>query len=1004
MRPSRLIHGLSAGLLALLVLAGAAGDAGAHDKVGANLNFIGDFRRNHEFVDVVKQSRRLLKLGTFDDQSNANLAPLGADGWPTTDFRILAMAAQQDTAALAGTYKIVFNGSANLATGGEGTITNKVFTAGTNTTTADLNFPAGAQNLIVDFTSTGGTVKNVRIIRPGYDPGDPPLLHTPWRNHAQRFPVLRFLDWTRTNGNRSIAWADRTTNEKLKTEAYIARWETVIAAANAMGTDAWINVPVQANDEYVTELATLFRDTLDPSLNLYVEYGNELWNFSIRDFDMDTINGGTFFNGATVNRDLAAASPGGSPLRYDGESNATTLGFRRVALRLKEISDIFRSVWGTPAINTRVRPVLAGQMANSFIVSEGLRMIDEGLDVRPDTVFYAISGAPYIFPSAIPDGNSDEGAGLTSEQILNGLAQGVANAPNENAYQYLTHAGLGAWYGLKVVAYEAGFDNFGSNTIAAKREANLAPAIRNICRALVDQWHGFGFEHILWFNSGADSYDTPFGMWPLVEDMSNQAVPKNQCIDDVLAAPLPAITIGTPVVGAAIAGHDYRGASPTTGALSGLDSNFGFPGFVEYLLRADVAGTYKLVFTGNAPSGESFRLKLNNATVSANVSLPTSNGNSVTINVTLRKGLNAMRIERAVGASWSIASFAFTPPSRIHPDFDASGKADLPFANADGRAAIWLMDGLATTATQELIGPATGWSIVQLGDFDGDGKTDLVWQNTDGRMALYLMNGTVPAATQQMLNAGGGWSVTHTPDLDGDGKSDLLFQNTDGTVAVWTMNGFAITAGSSIIGAGTGFSVVHTGDFDGDGKADLVWRHTDGRHAIWLMDGTTVKATNQILNAATGWSVTHVADLDGDGKSDLVWQNTDGSIAVWLMDGAAMASGSGILGSGSGFSVTRTGDFDGDGKADLFFLHTDGRAAIWLMDGLVPTATNQILNAGGGWSAARVQDLDGDGKADIVWQNVDGSVALWLMDGTTMTSGTGILGPGTGWSVSAVSP
>lgn len=66
--------------------------AAAHDKLGANLNFIGDFRRNHEFVDVVKQSRRFLVIGQFDDSTPANLAPVGADGWPTTDFRILAMA------------------------------------------------------------------------------------------------------------------------------------------------------------------------------------------------------------------------------------------------------------------------------------------------------------------------------------------------------------------------------------------------------------------------------------------------------------------------------------------------------------------------------------------------------------------------------------------------------------------------------------------------------------------------------------------------------------------------------------------------------------------------------------------------------------------------------------------------------------------------------------------------------------------------------------------------
>ncbi|HEX4332104.1 MAG TPA: FG-GAP-like repeat-containing protein [Usitatibacter sp.] len=334
-------------------------------------------------------------------------------------------------------------------------------------------------------------------------------------------------------------------------------------------------------------------------------------------------------------------------------------------------------------------------------------------------------------------------------------------------------------------------------------------------------------------------------------------------------------------------------------------------------------------------------------------------------------------------------------------DFDATGKTDLLWGNTDGRFAIWLMNGVSSTATQEIIGASSGWSVVHVADFNGDGKSDLVWQHTDGRMAIYLMNGTTPIQTTQLLNAGA-WSVIGTPDLNGDGKADLLFENTDGTTAVWTMNGTTMTSGASIIGAGTGWHVTKTGDFDGDGNTDLLWTHTDGRVAIWLMNGAVVKATGQILNAGSGWSVAHVADLDGDGKADIVWQHTDGSVALWLMNGTAMATGSGLLGAGTGWSVARTADFDGDGKADLLFQHTDGRAAIYLMNGLVPKATQQILAAGGGWTATRTGDLNGDGNADIVWTNTDGRTAIWLMNGTStlQTQGLGIL---TGWSVSPIS-
>lgn len=647
----------------------------AHDRLGANLNFIGDYRRNHEFTDLVRQSRRFLVIGQYDDSQPANLAMVGNDGWPLADFRLVAMVDQAQTTNLAGTYQITFNGSATVSIGGggAGSITASSYDPGTNTTRALLAFPAGGQNLILDFTGTGGSVKNLRVLRPGADSANPPTFTAAWRNHVQRFPVLRFMDWTRTNGNREVNWNDRVTPERRRTEAYVARWETVIEAANTLGRDAWINIPVLATDDYVLKLATLLRDRLSPGINVWVEYGNELWNFGLRDDTMDALHGGSAFNGATVNRDLAVAAPAGSPLRFDGTTDATTLGFRRVALRLKEITDLFRGVWGSAAMNTRIRPVLAGQMANPYVVSEGLRLIETGLGVAPGNVLYAISGAPYIFASAVPDGNADETPGLTVTQILDGLAAGVANAPAANAYQYRTHAALAAWYGLKVVAYEGGFDSFGGENIANKRLANLDPRIRGICRNLLDQWHAHGFEHFLWYDIGADRFDSPYGMWPLVENLSDTAAPKNQCIDDVIASALPPITIGRAVLGGAIPGGDYLGSTAPSGSLSARASQFGWPGYVEYLLRADSAGTYSLVFTGQAPAGETFRVKVNNALVAAHVALPTNTGSSLPVAVALRAGLNVMRIERAVGGSWVMTSMSFATSDAVTLSVGVSG-------------------------------------------------------------------------------------------------------------------------------------------------------------------------------------------------------------------------------------------------------------------------------------------------------------------------------------------
>jgi hypothetical protein len=883
----------AAAALLVSVAALAPAPAVAHDLLGANLNFIGDFRRNHEFVDVVKQSRRFLAIGQFDDSVPANLAPVGPDGWPTTDFRILAMAAQQGTQQLAGTYKIVFNGQATLDTnsGGAGTISNKVFDAPSNTTTADLAFPAGAENLMINFTGTGGSVKNLRIIRPGYPVSGTPLLHTPWKQHTERFRVLRFLDWTRTNGNRHVNWADRTTPEKSRTEAYIAQWETVVDAANLMNRDAWINVPVLASNEYVTNLATLLRDRLNPNLNVYVEYGNELWNFSLRDVGMDEFLGGVF-NGATENRNLAVASPPDSPIRHDGQTDQTTLGFRRVALRLVEISDIFKTVWGAAAINTRVRPVLAGQMANSFIVSEGLEMVDNvnGLNRRPNTVFYAVSGAPYIFPAAIPDGNADETPGMNAQQILDGLAAGVANAPSDaNAYQYLIHAGLGAWYGLKVVAYEAGFDNFGGQNIEAKRAANLDPQIRTICRNLIDQWHSFGFEHLMWFNGGADSYDTQFGMWPVVEDLAVQA-PKNQCMDDVLAAALPAVTVGTSV-GAPIAGGNYRGSPAPGGSVSGVNSPpdpMGFPGFVEYLLRADTGGTYQLVFTGTAAAAsEQFRVKLNNATVASNVSLPTSTGNATAIAVTLRRGLNALRIERqpAAGSTWTITSFAFTLTGDATPDaFTFPAQTNVAAGSVVVSAAA-TMSGLTTAASVTVSG----------GEYS-------VGCNGTFTLAAGTINNGQPVCVRHTASTNAATSTSTTLTVGG---ISATFTSTTGAAAnpprlanistrLQVLTGDDVMIGGFIIGGSAPKTVVVRAR--GPSLAQFGVTGLLANPQLQLFSGPTVIASNDNwLSAANSAAIQAAGFAPGDTSEAAIMMTLNPGAYTAIVSGVAQGTGVGIV-------------------------------------------------------------------------------------------------------------
>ncbi len=56
--------------------------------------------------------------------------------------------------------------------------------------------------------------------------------------------------------------------------------EYAIDLANTLKTDAWFCMPHKASDEYIREFAKMVKERLDPSLKSYVEYSNEIWNWS----------------------------------------------------------------------------------------------------------------------------------------------------------------------------------------------------------------------------------------------------------------------------------------------------------------------------------------------------------------------------------------------------------------------------------------------------------------------------------------------------------------------------------------------------------------------------------------------------------------------------------------------------------------------------------------------------------------------------------------------------
>lgn len=99
-----------------------------------------------------------------------------------------------------------------------------------------------------------------------------------WIDRIADLRLLRFTDWQLTNGSDQVTWADRPTPLDATYGWRGVPVEVMVALANRIGADPWVNMPHAADDAYMRAFATYMRDHLNPGLKVHVEYSNELWN------------------------------------------------------------------------------------------------------------------------------------------------------------------------------------------------------------------------------------------------------------------------------------------------------------------------------------------------------------------------------------------------------------------------------------------------------------------------------------------------------------------------------------------------------------------------------------------------------------------------------------------------------------------------------------------------------------------------------------------------------
>ena len=105
-----------------------------------------------------------------------------------------------------------------------------------------------------------------------------------------KLKTIRFMDALGPSySNIEDSWADRTPGNCISAfnmNSYTGTgfgntmsWEMVCDLCNRVGAEPLISMPVRVDDNYVQQFATLMHSQLNPGKSVWVEYGNEVWNF-----------------------------------------------------------------------------------------------------------------------------------------------------------------------------------------------------------------------------------------------------------------------------------------------------------------------------------------------------------------------------------------------------------------------------------------------------------------------------------------------------------------------------------------------------------------------------------------------------------------------------------------------------------------------------------------------------------------------------------------------------
>ena len=454
---------------------GAKGQAPGKQPAGGTLGInVAGFQGSRPFMNLIYNSSWTLQ-DSSGGYSEVPADSLDANGWvksaPAGSKVIRYLAAPLNAGKFIcryqgnGTVNVTGSAVSNVTTSAGATRFSLAVTY-PNPQSATLSYAVDPANYIRNIDCREVSASTTAYLAPEYVSALSP------------FRTIRFMKWqVATEGNGPVTWATRNKpgdGDYSRNDGVPV--EIMVDAANEAGSDLFVTVPWNADDDYITRFATYVRDNLAANHRAYVEVSNEVWN------------GG-----------YAVATQAAKEAQAEGLASAAGSGTAGALERYAEKTEQVMSIWSSvfAGQTTRLVRVASWQHVSPYYSNLLLQYMNLSHSVD------ALATAPYFGYEAT--------GSMSLDQIMSALPAEVTAAIESGVQQ----KAVAQKYGLRYITYEGGQTVVLAGNVPLELQVERDPRMHDAYQQFMTGWQSKVGDGLTLF--ALDGLNGQSGGWGLSE-------------------------------------------------------------------------------------------------------------------------------------------------------------------------------------------------------------------------------------------------------------------------------------------------------------------------------------------------------------------------------------------------------------------------------------------------------------------------------------------------------